>query len=66
MNYKNFYIYVFCYFTVKPQQAAPPYKKAAPISSGPIKPRAMMAPVVSPKAAPDVLQTSKEEKDIKV
>ncbi|XP_053387197.1 neogenin-like [Mercenaria mercenaria] len=49
---------------VKPQQTAVPFKKAAPISSGPIKPRAMMAPMVSPKSAPDVLQTSKEEKDI--
>ncbi|KAL4216343.1 putative aminophospholipid-translocase [Mactra antiquata] len=52
-------------YGLKPQQTAPPYKKAAPISSGPIKPRAMMAPMVSPKQAPDVLQTSKEEKDIK-
>ncbi|XP_060560721.1 neogenin-like [Ruditapes philippinarum] len=50
---------------VKPQQTAAPFKKAAPISSGPIKPRAMIqAPMVSPKSAPDVLQTKSEEKDV--
>ncbi|XP_052785952.1 neogenin-like isoform X3 [Mya arenaria] len=49
---------------VKPQQTATPFKKvhtAPPISSGPIKPRAMMAPMVSPKSAPDVLKTEAEE-----
>ena len=57
----------FFSFTVKPQQTATPYKKpSAPISSGPIKPRPMMQPMVSPKSAPDVLKTGKEESDIQV
>ena len=62
----NLLILRFSILTVKPQQSATPYKKQPPISSGPIKPRAMMAPMVSPKSSPDVLKTGKEEKDIKV
>ncbi|XP_052264335.1 neogenin-like isoform X3 [Dreissena polymorpha] len=52
---------------VKPQQMATPFKKvhtAPPIVSGPIKPRAMMAPIVSPKSSPDVLKSGHDEKDI--
>ena len=52
--------------SVKPQQATPASKKM-PISSGPIKPRAMMAPIVQPKSPVDVpLKPGKEDQDIQV
>ena len=53
--------------TVKPQQSTTGSKKAAPISSGPIKPRAMMPPMMTSKSPVDgPLKPGKDDQEIQV
>ena len=59
-------IFIYNSFPVKPQQSTPATKKA-PISSGPIKPRALMQPMTTSKSPVDgPLKPGKEDQDIQV